>query len=83
MASQLDRKLISPGNNTDYPRKGDKVTIEYTGWLYDSSRANNEYKGDKYVFEMPHSTVKQVSLHLTSLVPDSIALSVEETFRLR
>ncbi|OCT51110.1 hypothetical protein CLCR_09333 [Cladophialophora carrionii] len=49
MATRLDKKLLSAGNNVDYPKSGDEVTIEYTGWLYDASKANEDYKGDKYV----------------------------------
>ncbi|KAJ9606905.1 hypothetical protein H2200_008916 [Cladophialophora chaetospira] len=48
MASQLDKKLLSKGNDKDYPKVGDEVTIEYTGWLYDTSKADNEYKGNKF-----------------------------------
>lgn len=49
MASQLDRKVLLQGNGTDYPKVGDEVSIEYTGWLYDSSKADQEFKGNKYV----------------------------------
>ena len=49
MTSHLDRKVLSSGNDTDYPKVGDEVTIEYTGWLYDSSKPDQEYKGKKYV----------------------------------
>ncbi|KAI9750439.1 MAG: FK506 binding protein proline rotamase rapamycin-binding protein [Lichina confinis] len=34
------------GNKADYPRPGDTVSIEYTGYLYDESRDNN--KGTKF-----------------------------------
>ncbi len=47
MASQLDKKLLSGGNGTDYPKVGDEVTIEYTGWLYDAAKANADYKGNQ------------------------------------
>ena len=49
MASQLDKKLLSAGNNKDYPKVGDEVTIDYTGWLYEASKADQEYKGKQYV----------------------------------
>ena len=45
----LQKKLLREGNKTDYPKRGDKVTIEYTGWLYDAGKADNQYRGDKYV----------------------------------
>merc|ERR1711964_451481 len=48
MASELQKNLIQPGNNTDYPKAGDKVTIEYTGWLHDPSKADNGYKGKQF-----------------------------------
>ena len=41
----VDRKVIQPGNGTDSPRKGDVVTIEYTGNLYDEAAVDNDYRG--------------------------------------
>ena len=52
MASQLDKKLLSNGNGKDYPKVGDEVTIEYTGWLHDPSKADQDYKGNKYVIAL-------------------------------
>jgi FKBP-type peptidyl-prolyl cis-trans isomerase len=52
MATQLDKKLLSAGNNKDYPKAGDEVAIEYTGWLYDSSKADQNYKGNQYVISL-------------------------------
>jgi FK506-binding protein 1 len=43
----LQKQLIKEGNKTDYPKTDDTVTIEYTGWLYDPSAANN--RGTKSV----------------------------------
>lgn len=48
MATQLDKKLLSAGNNKDYPKVGDEVLIEYTGWLYDSSKVDQDFKGNKF-----------------------------------
>jgi len=48
MASQFQKKLLSAGNNVDYPKTGDEVIIEYTGWLYDTKKADNQYKGDQF-----------------------------------
>jgi len=48
MASQLQKRLIKDGNKADYPKPGDEVTIEYTGWLYDAGAASNQYRGSKY-----------------------------------
>lgn len=47
MASQFEKRLLSEGNNVDYPQVGDEVTIEYTGWLYDASKP--DFKGTQYV----------------------------------
>ncbi|KIW19483.1 hypothetical protein PV08_00055 [Exophiala spinifera] len=46
--SQLQKILIRAGNGRDYPHTGDEVTIEYTGWLYDDSKAHNDYKGRQF-----------------------------------
>ena len=43
----VTRKLLKAGNGTDKPKKGDEVTIEYTGNLYDEKRADNDYRGEK------------------------------------
>ncbi|MCJ1227465.1 hypothetical protein MMC12_004120 [Toensbergia leucococca] len=41
----VTRKVVQQGNGTDFPRKGDEATIEYTGNLYDQSQADNDYRG--------------------------------------
>lgn len=43
----VEKKLIKEGNGSDRPKKGDQVTMEYTGWLHDTSAADN--KGSQYV----------------------------------
>ncbi|KIW81171.1 hypothetical protein Z517_04195 [Fonsecaea pedrosoi CBS 271.37] len=48
MASEFNKKLLSEGNRTDFPKKGDEVIIEYTGWLYDASKPEKEYKGNEF-----------------------------------
>ncbi|OAP60030.1 hypothetical protein AYL99_05032 [Fonsecaea erecta] len=48
MASEFHKKLLSQGNGVDYPKKGDEVMIEYTGWLYDASKPDQDYKGNKF-----------------------------------
>jgi len=40
----VEKTLISPGNGADKPNKGDQVTMEYTGWLYEPSAAENRGK---------------------------------------
>jgi len=42
----VDKVIISPGNGLDFPRKGDRVAMEYTGWLYQPSTIDN--KGKKF-----------------------------------
>jgi len=42
----LEKKLIKPGNGVDRPRKGDTVTMEYTGWIYNPNVP--EFKGNKF-----------------------------------
>jgi FK506-binding protein 1 len=41
----VTRKILKPGNGADKPKKGDEVTIEYTGNLYDEKFADNDYRG--------------------------------------
>jgi len=44
----VTRKVVKEGNGVDRPQKGDEVTIEYTGNLYDSSKgADNDYRGNQ------------------------------------
>ncbi|KAI9880580.1 MAG: hypothetical protein M1830_002279 [Pleopsidium flavum] len=45
----VTRKVLKQGNNIDKPKKGDEVTIEYTGCLYDKKQEHNEYRGTKYL----------------------------------
>ncbi|MCJ1250389.1 FK506-binding protein 2B [Trapelia coarctata] len=45
----VTRKVVKEGNGVDRPQKGDEVTIEYTGNLYDSSKgADNDYRGTQF-----------------------------------
>jgi len=40
---------LKQGNGVDKPKKGDEVTIEYTGNLYDESKgASNDYRGKQF-----------------------------------
>jgi FK506-binding protein 1 len=38
----VDKIILSEGNGVDYPKRGDQVTMEYTGWLFDQSAASNK-----------------------------------------
>lgn len=51
MSSTLHKELIKQGNGHDKPKKGDEVTIEYTGWLYDANAA--QHRGKQWA---PHGT---------------------------
>ncbi|KAG7007852.1 hypothetical protein G7Y79_00008g024900 [Physcia stellaris] len=44
----VEKKVLKEGNGTDKPQKGDEVTIEYTGNLYDEAKADNDYRGDQF-----------------------------------
>ncbi|KAI9748710.1 MAG: hypothetical protein M1835_001731 [Candelina submexicana] len=41
----ISSQVIKNGNGTDYPKRGDTITIEYTGYLYEPSAEANDYKG--------------------------------------
>ena len=41
----VERKIITRGNGTDSPASGDKVSIHYTGWLYDAKKSNKGFQG--------------------------------------
>lgn len=50
----VTRKIITKGNGTDRPKKGDNVTIEYTGNLYDEAKGSkNDFRGKQYVPTTP------------------------------
>lgn len=44
----VTRKIITKGNGTDRPKKGDSVTIEYTGNLYDEANSKNDFRGKQF-----------------------------------
>ncbi|KAL8908809.1 MAG: hypothetical protein Q9171_005285 [Xanthocarpia ochracea] len=44
----VTRKVLKEGNGTDKPKKGDEVTIEYTGNLYDPAEEGNDYRGTQF-----------------------------------
>jgi FK506-binding protein 1 len=43
----VTRTVSANGNQQDKPKKGDEVTIEYTGYLYDTSKEANAYRGNQ------------------------------------
>jgi FKBP-type peptidyl-prolyl cis-trans isomerase len=44
---QLQKQVIKEGDRTNYPKVGADVEMHYTGWLYDASAANNQYRGNQ------------------------------------
>lgn len=38
----VEKKVLKTGNGQDTPKKGDTVTMEYTGWLFDSTKPENK-----------------------------------------
>jgi len=44
----VTRTVSANGNQQDKPEKGDEVTIEYTGYLYNASKATNDYRGNQF-----------------------------------
>ncbi|KAJ5482077.1 hypothetical protein N7475_000889 [Penicillium sp. IBT 31633x] len=44
----VERKIITRGNGSDSPAAGDKVSIHYTGWLYDAKKANKGFQGKQF-----------------------------------
>ena len=79
----VEKKIITKGNGQDLPNRGDEVTIEYTGNLYDESKgAAADFRGKQCVTPTP-------SLHPGGKLSDTrlplglIPLKVVETSRRR
>lgn len=41
----VEKQILVEGNKTDYPKKGDNVSLHYTGCLYDAAKADNHFMG--------------------------------------
>lgn len=63
-------KTILAEGNGPIPKKGDSVTIEYTGYLKDPSKPDQ--KGDKYVV----ASLKLFPLQITSAETDICSLQI-------
>jgi FK506-binding protein 1 len=42
----VEKRIVWLGNGVNLPQKGDTVTMEYTGWIYDPTKPENK-GGDK------------------------------------
>jgi len=42
----VEKLVIRPGNGTDFPKKHDEVSMEYTGWLFDDDAP--DHKGGQF-----------------------------------
>lgn len=48
------RRVLREGNGVDMPKRGDFVTIKYTGNLYDeASGKDNDFRGQQYAALLP------------------------------
>jgi len=43
----VQRKIITRGSGPS-PASGDKVSIHYTGWLYDAKKAGKGFQGKQW-----------------------------------
>jgi len=44
----VTKQTITPGNGVDFPQKNSLCAIDYTGALYDPSRADKHNMGKEY-----------------------------------
>jgi FK506-binding protein 1 len=42
----VSKTVLKQGDGTEFPKKGDEVSMEYTGWIYDPSKPDK--KGAKF-----------------------------------
>ena len=38
----VTKQLITPGDGQTRAKKGDTISMEYTGWVYDASKPDNK-----------------------------------------
>jgi FK506-binding protein 1 len=43
----VERTTLAAGNGTDSPKAGDKIAMQYTGWLYESNNGDSDFKGEQ------------------------------------
>ncbi|KAI9691273.1 MAG: hypothetical protein M1820_009804 [Bogoriella megaspora] len=44
----VNKQVLRTGNGQDFPKAGDTITMEYTGYLYDNAQAGNGYRGKQF-----------------------------------
>ncbi|PGH10470.1 hypothetical protein AJ80_07513 [Polytolypa hystricis UAMH7299] len=44
----VEKKTLVEGNGVDYPKKGENVALNYTGCLYDATKADNHFMGKQF-----------------------------------
>jgi len=42
------KRIVKEGNGREFPEKGNTVTMEYTGNLYDANNASNDFRGAQF-----------------------------------
>ena len=72
----VTRKVIKEGTSSEMPKKGDEVTVEYTGYLYDSNVGpEKDFRGKQYV----HYTLHQLVTILEEISLINAALHLDST----
>ena len=62
----VTKQLITPGDGTNYAKAGDTITMEYTGYLQDTSAPDG--KGKKCVFDLNwHSILRKLSHEISQI----------------
>ncbi|KIW36018.1 uncharacterized protein PV06_11673 [Exophiala oligosperma] len=48
MAMHLQKQIVQKGLAQEHPEVGDEVIVEYTGWLYEDSKVDNQHRGTQF-----------------------------------
>jgi len=44
----VSKEVLKEGNGTDFPKKNQTVSMQYTGWLFDANATDNDLKGTQF-----------------------------------